>query len=90
MVSRALASPILFTLLVAKASPCCFAWGEERVFFSDPQTHEIRSLPLAWTSLAHPDPFLVTAHGTTVLRFEDLQHLLQALKAKPLSDQEDH
>ncbi len=67
-----------------------FAWGEERVFFSDPQTHEIRSLPLAWTSLAHPDPFLVTAHGTTVLRFEDLQHLLQALKAKPLSDQEDH
>jgi uncharacterized protein DUF5372 len=67
-----------------------FAWGEERVFFPDPQTHEVRSLPLAWTSLALPDPFLVVAGGTTVLRFEDLQNLVQALKAKPLSDQEDH
>jgi hypothetical protein len=24
-----------------------FAWGEERVFFLDPHTHEVRSLPLA-------------------------------------------
>jgi len=67
-----------------------FAWGEERVFFADPQTHQVRSLPLAWTSLALPDPFLVTAFGQTVLRFEDLQHLAQVLRAKPLSDQEDH
>ena len=40
-----------------------FAWGEERVFFPDPQTHEVRSLPLAWTSLAPPDPFLIVADG---------------------------
>jgi hypothetical protein len=49
------------------------AWGEERVFFLDPQTHEARSLPLAWTSLALPDPFLVVASGQTVLRLRDVQ-----------------
>jgi Family of unknown function (DUF5372) len=37
--------------------PQSFAWGEERVFFPDPQTHEIRSLPLTWTNLA---PVLAT------------------------------
>jgi hypothetical protein len=59
-----------------------FAWGEERVFFPDPQTHEARSLPLAWTSLALPDPFLVVAAGKAVLRFSDLQQLTQFLKEK--------
>jgi Family of unknown function (DUF5372) len=37
------------------------AWGDERVFFSDPQTHELRSLPLACTNLALPDPFTEVA-----------------------------
>ena len=58
-----------------------FAWGEERVFFADPQTHEVRSLPLAWTSLALPDPFLVVAAEPTVLRLKDLQQLVQFLQA---------
>jgi hypothetical protein len=66
------------------------AWGEERVFFTDPQTHQIRSLPLAWTSLALPDPFLVVAAGRTVLRFEDIEHLNQMLKALPTHQKEDH
>ena len=66
------------------------AWGEERVFFADPQTHEIRSLPLAWTSLALPDPFLVVAAGKAVLRFEDLQQLVQFLRQKQIHRQEDH
>lgn len=59
-----------------------FAWGEERVFFADPHTQQIRSLPLAWTSLALPDPFLVVAAGQTVLRLKDLQQLVQFLKQK--------
>ena len=62
------------------------AWGEERVFFADPQTHQVRSLPLAWTSLALPDPFLVVAAGSTVLRFEDIGPLSQILKAHQKED----
>jgi hypothetical protein len=66
------------------------AWGEERVFFSDPHTQEIRSLPLTWTSLALPDPFLVVADGNAVLRWRDLQQLAQFLQQKPTHTQEDH
>ena len=57
-----------------------FAWGEERVFFTDPQTLEVRSLPLAWTNLALPDPFLVVTTEPTVLRLKDLQQLVQFLQ----------
>ena len=64
------------------------AWGEERVFFPDPQTHEVRSLPLAWTNLALPDPFLVVAEGKAVLRFSDLQQLAQFLKQQQTHHQE--
>jgi len=67
-----------------------FAWGEERVFFLDQETHEVRSLPLAWTNLALPDPFLVVAGGKAVLRFSDLQQLAKFLREKQTHDQEDH
>jgi hypothetical protein len=66
-----------------------FAWGEERVFFPDPQTHEVRSLPLAWTSLALPDPFLIVADGKAVLCWRDLQQLAQSLRQNPAHTQED-
>jgi hypothetical protein len=65
------------------------AWGEERVFFPDPQTHELRSLPLAWTSLALPDPFLVVGKSLAVLRFGDLQQLAQFLRQQPTRGQEE-
>jgi Family of unknown function (DUF5372) len=67
-----------------------FAWGEERVFFSDPQTHQVRSLPQTWTSLAPPDPFLVVAAGKTVLRWSDLQQFAQLLRQKQTHGQEEH
>jgi dihydrofolate reductase len=67
-----------------------FAWGEERVFFLDPQSHEVRSLPRAWTNLALPDPFLVVAAGKTVLRWSDLQQLRQLLRQKQTHGQEEH
>jgi Family of unknown function (DUF5372) len=67
-----------------------FAWGEERVFFSDPQTHQVRSLPQAWTSLALPDPFVVVAAGKAVLRFSDVEQLAQILKQKQPRSQEEH
>ena len=67
-----------------------FCLGEERVFFSDPLTHHVRSLPQAWTSLALPDPFLVVAAGEAVLRFHDVQQLTQLLKQKQTHGQEGH
>ncbi len=67
-----------------------YAWGEERVFFADPQTHKVRSLPLAWTNLALPDPFLIVAGNKAVLRFEDLQHLVQFLRLQQSRNQEGH
>ena len=66
-----------------------FAWGEERVFFANPQTQQLRSLPLAWTRLAPPDPFLIVAAGKTVLRFSDVQQLTQFLREKQTHGQED-
>ena len=50
------------------------------MFFADPQTQQVRSLPLAWTNLALPDPFLLVAAGKAVLRFSDLQQLTQFRK----------
>ena len=67
-----------------------FAWGEERVFFADPQTQQVRSMPLAWTNLALPDPFVVVAAGKAVLRFSDVQQLTQFLKEKQTHHKEDH
>jgi Family of unknown function (DUF5372) len=67
-----------------------FAWGEERVFFADPQTHQVRSLPLAWINLALPDPFLVVADGKAVLRWSDLQQRAQLLRQKQTHGQEEH
>ncbi len=65
-----------------------FAWGEERVFFADTQTHEVRSLPLAWTSLAPPDLFLIVAAEQTVLRLKDLQQFVQFLQQQQTHHQE--
>jgi uncharacterized protein DUF5372 len=60
------------------------AWGEPRVFFHDPATRRLRSLPGAWTNLAPPDPFVVLAAGRTIFPLTDLQML-----ARLLHDRED-
>lgn len=59
-------------------------WAETRVFFHDPETGHIRSLPTTWTDLAVADPFLRQAGGRAILRLSDLQalqHLLVDLQA---------
>ena len=56
-----------------------FAWGEARVFFQDPATGHMRSIPTAWTNLAAPDPFIVLAAGRAILRFSNLQTLSRLL-----------
>ena len=56
-------------------------WGEQRVMFFD-EAQRLRSLPLAWTSVAPADPFVVLAAGRALFRMEDLcrlAHLLAAL-----------
>src|SRR2546423_308425 len=55
------------------------AWGEPRVFFHDPTTGHLRSLPTVWTNLAPPDPFVVLAAGRAILRFTDVQMLIHLL-----------
>ncbi len=57
-----------------------FAWGEPRVFFHDPTTGRLRSLPTAWTNLVPPDPFVVLAAGRAILRLTDLQALARLLR----------
>ncbi len=53
------------------------AWGEPRVFFHDPLTGSLRSLPTAWTDLAPPDPFVALSAGRAILRLIDLQALVR-------------
>ena len=57
------------------------AWGEPRVFFHDPTTNHLRSLPTAWTDLAPLDPFICLAAGRALLRLTDLHALIQLLAA---------
>jgi hypothetical protein len=45
------------------------------MFFDDDQ--RLRSLPLAWTSLAPLDPFVSLAAGRARFRMEDLLRLVQ-------------
>jgi len=60
------------------------------VFFLDQETQEVRSLPLAWTNLALPDPFLLVAGGKAVLRWSDLRQLAQFLSDQQTHSQEGH
>jgi hypothetical protein len=55
------------------------AWGEARVFFLEPGSGKLKSLPTAWTSRAAPDPFLHLAAGRTILRLVDLRALAELL-----------
>ena len=56
-----------------------YAWGESRVFFLDPATTHVRSLPTIWTNLAPPDPFVAFASERAILRLSDLQALVRLL-----------
>jgi hypothetical protein len=53
-------------------------WGEQRVMFFD-EEQRLRSLPLAWTSLAPSDPFVLIAAGRSPFHVEDLARLVRLL-----------
>jgi len=46
----------------------------DRVFFHA-DTHVLISVPIGWTSLAEPDPFVIIADGTAHFRLDDLHRL---------------
>jgi hypothetical protein len=54
-------------------------YGEERVYYRD-QNGRMRFLPVRWTSLAAPDPFVLAAAGKAYFRLEDLIRLAEQVK----------
>ncbi len=54
-------------------------FGEDRVFYRDPNGR-MRFLPARWTSLASPDPFVITAAGRAYFRMEDLIRLAEQIR----------
>jgi Family of unknown function (DUF5372) len=54
-------------------------WGEERVYYLD-ANDRLRSIPLRWTSLAAPDPFVTIAAGRAYFRPTDLLTLSQLIR----------
>ena len=58
-------------------------WGEDRVFFIGDDGRS-QSLPMNWTSLRPPDPFVETSAGRSVFRTSDLLalcDLIDSMKA---------
>jgi hypothetical protein len=53
--------------------------GEDRVSYRDARGRE-RSMPVAWTSMAAADPFVVVAAGRSLFRLEDLIALVALLR----------
>jgi len=49
-------------------------WGNQRVFFNDDNGRMI-SLPVQWTSILPPDPFVVLSAGRSAFRATDLSEL---------------
>jgi hypothetical protein len=58
-------------------------WGEDRVCFHD-ERGELKSLPVAWTDAARPDPFVVIAAGRCPFRLDDLLELASMI-SRPAS-----
>ena len=54
-------------------------WGDQQlVFYND--WHALVSIPLAWTSLAPVDPFVVLSAGRSAFRVKDLIELAQLVR----------
>ena len=65
-----------------------FTWAEFRVFFPDPRTGFVCSLPAAWTDQDPPDPFLQLAAGRLIMPLVELQALVALLRDLPAAPSE--
>lgn len=58
---------------------CRKIWGEERVTYLNAKG-EARRIPLAWTSLALPDPFLTVSAGRSMLHVKNLLDMVALVR----------
>lgn len=56
------------------------AWEEHRVYYYDTPGH-LRSLPVSWTTIQEPDPFITIAVGRSPFRVADLLELRRLLES---------
>lgn len=61
------------------AIECRHGWRENRVCFRDRNGH-VASLPISWTNLAAPDPFLIVSAGNVRFRPRDLLELVDLIQ----------
>jgi hypothetical protein len=54
-------------------------WGDQRLVYYDDQ-HALASIPVAWTSLAPLDPFVVLSAGRSPFRLGDLLELARLVR----------
>jgi len=54
-------------------------WGDERVYVRGPRG-QLLSLPIAWTTMGVPPPFVVISAGRSLFQFEDLLELNRLLE----------
>ena len=53
-------------------------WGLTRVYYYNEQ-NKLTTLPLSWTSLQDPDPFVTYSEGRSSFRIQDLIELVSIL-----------
>ena len=53
-------------------------WGEERAYFYD-DSGRLASIPLQWTTLAAPDPFVELSGGRSAFHVSNLRELADLL-----------
>jgi hypothetical protein len=54
-------------------------WGDARVYVRGSRD-ELLSLPIAWTTMGVPAPFVVISAGRSLFQFEDLLELSRLLE----------
>ncbi|MBI3025871.1 MAG: hypothetical protein HYY66_09430 [Candidatus Tectomicrobia bacterium] len=65
-----------FPFVVAKQ-----LWGEDRVAFQQPDG-SLRSVPVNWTDLLPPDPYVGIGQGRSRFRVQDLLELAALLSSR--------
>lgn len=55
-------------------------WGVNRVYYHEPVTGVLRSIPSSWTSVVAKDPFEETSKGRAYFRTKDLLELVDELR----------
>ena len=54
-------------------------WGKTQVYYVNAED-QLKSLPISWTSLATPDPFVTMADGRAAFRLTDLLALVYLIR----------